>query len=508
MTDHLAVPEAPLGRQTAISGTWMVGARLISRIVDLGTVIVLAHILRSQDFGLVAIAMTVIYILEAALELPVSQALVRLPAVTGPHYDTAFTLSFIRGGLLSMSVCAVSFPFAQVYQDPRLIQLVCLLSLAPAARGLVSPRMADYARNLDFSRDFAIELVGKLMAFSAAICVAISFRSYWSIAIGTVAAPLTATVASYVLAPYRPRFSLSELSSFSGFLGWITVAQVIGALNWQTDRLLLGKLTSRAELGLFTTANDVANVPLMTLFGPILRPLLSAFALLKSDLERLQNSYQTSSSAMVTLALPILVGESLISEPVVRLMFGEKWLAAAPMLKWLAVSLIPSLFAMPMGPLAMSLDRTQTFVKRNTFEICVKMPLVVLGALKFQFYGVIFARLISETATVFFCMIVVRQLIDLPIREQLMAPWRGILSALVMAAALELVVPHLTQTTATVQLVAGTALSIALGAATYTIVLLLLWVIAGSPPGIEAMSVSRIAEVLKRSPPWVTALLR
>lgn len=494
-------PDSPVGLQTAISGSWMIGARLISRVVDLGTMLVLAHMLRPRDFGLVAIAMTVIYIVEAALELPVSQALVRLPVLTSAHYDTAFTLSFARGAILSLILCLVSLPFSYVYGDRRLVPLICLLSLAPAARGLVSPRLADFAKHLDFSRDFAIELTGKMVAFAAAIAFALSFRNYWSIAIGTVAAPVTAAIASYVLAPYRPRFSLSELRSFSGFLGWITVAQGISALNWQSDRLLLGKLTSRSELGLFTTANDVANIPLLTLFGPILRPLLSAFALLKHDLERLQKSYQTSSSAMVTLGLPILIGESMIAYPAVRLLFGDKWMGAAPMLRWLALSLIPSLFAMPLGPLVMALDRTRIFVKRNALEISVKLPLVILGALRFQFFGVIAARLISEAATVIFCMVVVRRLIGLSLREQVLAPWRGILASLGMAAVLALAVPHLTQATGTVPLAVGVALSVTLGAVAYTGTLLTLWVAAGSPAGIEAMLISRISLLLKRSGP-------
>src|SRR5271170_5431254 len=89
ITDEAPAARSVVARQTAIGGTWMVGARLVSRVIDLGTMLVLAHILRPKDFGLVAIAMSVIYIVEAALELPVSQALVRLKVIEVAHYDTA-----------------------------------------------------------------------------------------------------------------------------------------------------------------------------------------------------------------------------------------------------------------------------------------------------------------------------------------------------------------------------------------------------------------------------------
>ncbi len=261
----------------------MVGARLVSRVIDLATMLVLAHILLPKDFGLVAIAMSVIYIIEAALELPVSQALVRLRVIEPAHYDTAFTLSLLRGLALGFIVCAVSWPFAKFYADSRLFPLVCLLSIAPAARGLVSPRLADFSKNLDFSPDFTMEIFAKVTAFLIAITLGLTTRSYWAIAAGTVVAPVAGTATSYVLAPYRPRLNLSALPAFSGFLGWITAAQVVSAFNWQTDRLMLGKLMSKADLGLFTAANDFATVPVMALLGPILRPLLSAFSLVKEE---------------------------------------------------------------------------------------------------------------------------------------------------------------------------------------------------------------------------------
>jgi O-antigen/teichoic acid export membrane protein len=493
-----AAAKVVVGRQTAIGGTWTVGARLVSRLIDLATMLVLARLLRPVDFGLVAIAMTMIYVIEAALELPVSQALIRLPVTTPAHYDTAFTLSLLRGLILSLTLCLISIPFAHFYADPRLIPLICVLGLAPAARGLVSPRLADYLKNLDFSRDFAIEFAGKVVAFVVAVVLALSFKTYWSIAAGTVVAPITTAIVSYILAPCRPRLSLAELPAFSGFLGWITAAQVISALNWQSDRLLLGKLTSRPALGLFTTANDVASIPLATIFGPILRPLLCAFALLKDDAKRLAASYQTSATAMVTLALPILVGESLIAEPAVRLLFGQKWLAAAPMLRWLAISLIPSLFAIPLGPLVMALNQTHIFVKRNSFELCVKIPLVVIGAIKFQFFGVIFARLISESATVLFCMIAVRKLVGLSVKDQVIAPWRSIASAAGMAVVVSLCIPQVSRINSVLPLFAATVLTVLLGAITYCGILWSLWLWAGSPNGIEAMVAGKISTFLRR----------
>ncbi len=481
-----------IGQRTATSGMWTIGARLLTRLIDLVTMLVLARVLAPREFGVVAIAMTIISIVEAVFEMPVSSALVRLEVITGPHFDTAFTLSLMRGAALALLLGLLSLPYAHFYNDVRLIPLVCVLSLAPAARGLVSPRMAIYAKNFDFSREFTVEIASKVAAFAVALGIALSFKSYWAIALGTVIAPVTGAFVSYILAPYRPRLSLAELPAFSGFIGWFVGAQVLSALNWQSDRLILAKLTSLTELGFFSTANDVSMIPLNTLTGPIIRPLLSAFSFVRHDMKRLAASYQTSASAMVTLGLPILLGESVLAEPAIRLILGPKWMGAVPMLRWLAISIIPSLFAMPMGPLAMSLSRTEVFARRNAFEMCIKLPLVVFGAFKYGFMGVIAARMVSEVATVVFCMLIVRKLAFLSIKRQLLSPWRGLVSGFVMVMVLYFVAPLLTRSTMPIPLALGTAASVLLGAGLYLATLMTLWNLAGRPNGIEALAVNRI----------------
>jgi O-antigen/teichoic acid export membrane protein len=486
-----------IGKRTARSGVWVLSARMVSRLFDLGTMIVLAHLLHPRDFGLVAIAMSLIYIVEAALELPISNALVRLDTLTESHFDTAFTLGLVRAFAVGAMVCAVSWPFAHYYKEAELIPLICSLSLAPASRGFVSPRMAVYAKKLDFSRDFKMELIGKVCAFALSITLAITTRSYWAIAAGTIMSPLGSTIASYFLAPYRPRLSFSQLPSFTGFLGWITAAQVIGAVNWQSDRLLLGKLTSHASLGLFSAANDTATIPLTALLGPVIRPLLSAFSAVRNDKVRAARSYKVSSSAIMTVALPILIGQALVAEAAVRIMFGERWAPAAPLLRFLSLSLIPSVYAAAMPPLVMAFDKTEIFFKRNLLEISVKLPLLVYGALHYGFAGVIGARAVSETCTAIFAMFVARRLTGVSFVAQLLAPWRSFVSSAAMALVVYAMLTGLHQQSSMVLFTLHTVAIILIGSLTYCGTLFLLWRMADRPTGIEAMVMNRAAGLLR-----------
>jgi len=476
-----------LGDKAAISGSLMVAARLISRVIDLVTMLILARLLSPVDFGLVAIAMTVVLILESVLELPLSQALVRLPELKDSYYDTAFTLGLLRGALLCVAVCIIAVPFASFYHHPALVPLIQVLSLAPASRGMLNPRMARYAKELNFKYEFRFELVGKLMAFAVGASAALITHSYWAIALGTVTAPLIVTAQSYVLVPFRPRLTLADWRIFADFLGWISLAQILLAINWQSDQLLLGKLMPAAQLGLFSTANNVTNIPMAALFAPLLRPLLSAFTVAKESPERLTASYQNAAAAVVTIGLPLLVGQSFVAGPTVRLMLGSKWLGAIPFVQWLAISLLPIMFGIMLTPLGMALNETKQFAWRNLFQMCIKVPLVVAGALTYGFAGVIAARLVAETVTAVYSMIVVRRLIGATLASQMMYCHRAILATLAMAGVLALCAPWLSWGNTLWMQAATLGVTAFIGAGAYSACLLALWSFEGKPHGIEAI---------------------
>ncbi len=477
----------------------MVGARLISRVFDFATMLVLARVLTPADFGLVALAMSLIAVVEAALEIPLNQALLRLPIISRDHYDAAFTVGAMRCAIIVVIVCGGSWPFARFYGDPRLVALVSILCIGAVSRGLVSPKLAGFQKQLSFWRDFTIELVGKLLGFAAGVTVTLVTASYWGIVSGQVVYPLAMLVVSYIVAPYRPRFGLVGARVFTAFAGWMSAAQVLSALTWQVERLLLGKLRSTAVLGLFATAGDVANIPMAALFGPILRPLLAAFAHLGAQRDRLAASYQTASSAILTLGIPLLVGESLLAEPAIVLLLGERWRPAIPLLHWMALSLIPGLFATASLPLLMAAGRTDLAFRRNLVEFAVKVPFVLLGVVLYGVWGVIAARIVSEMACALYGMRVVRLLTALPLRRQLVIARRPSLAAIVMAVAVVACLAALPKSpgaaTALLQLgVAGGA-----GGLSYVATLAWLWRRDGRPTGLEAMAWSAASAILRRA---------
>jgi PST family polysaccharide transporter len=438
-----------LTRMTIFGAAWTVSSRLAGRVIDFATVLVLARNLTPADFGLTALAMTLTVMVDMVLEIPIMQALTRLPDVKKSHLDTAFTLGALRGLVLATIVLVAAWPFAHIYNDARLLPLVAVTAIAPIARSLYSPGMVEYIRRISFRQVFIAETLGKIIASTVAISAVCLGGGYWAIVASGVSAAITATSISYFLAPYKPAISLSELADFSTFLGWLSTAQVVVALSWQFDRMLLGYSLNKSELGQYTMASDLSVLPTQSLIGPAMQPVMAAFSRINENRERLRNAYSKASRFTMLLAAPTCIGISLTSDLIVDVLLGPKWHEAAIYLQWLALSTVLSAFYQPLHSLALATNRTSFVFRLSLLELCAKVVLMWLGLYLYSVMGVVAARGIVSFILFVLSLLAARHLVGTSAASEAANLWQvaaacAVMTVLVLGLKQGLAGTHLT----------------------------------------------------------------
>lgn len=465
-------------------------SRFSAKILDFVGLLVLARLLTPGDFGLVAMALTLVQVIEAILELPVAQALLRGSKLTQSATDTAFTLSFLRGLVLALIIGFLAHPIAIYYGDSRLVPLIGVLTLAVILRGLISPRMAVFQRDMNFFWDAILDVVAKASAIIAGISVAIMTRSYWALATVTLTTPLITVILSYIRAPYRPRFSLAEWPMFSNIVGWFSVSQVFSALNWQIDKFVLGRFTTPVSLGRYSMSEQMAAVPFTAIIAPSVRPLTAAFARDESQ-SQLHRAYCQASNALFAIAGPILVIAIVFAKPLLLIAFDDEWTSAAPLLQGLCLG---NLLVLPIGPvnsLAIATNRTGLVAARNFYDFLFRGPATVIGIIYGGLMGAVAARTIAQIGVFFFGMLVTTKIIKLPIRTQIQALLRPSIAMAAMALFLILTLPF-TENLSGLMLIVAVALLSGIASSLYGMILLGLWLIAGRPNGIEALTLQKV----------------
>lgn len=381
----------------------------MAKSLDIVTLFIVARILGPAEFGLFAIAMAVSLVIQTVLDLPIVQSLLRKNDIEIDCIHTAFTLSAFRGLIIAVLLIALSWPLAALYEDQRLALLLCVLSLAPIFRSLSSPMLITFMQDYDYRRELVSELVGKIASLVVCVSAAILMESYWALAFSIVTTPLVITVLSYLWAPYIPQFTLSKWREFKDVIGWVTVSQLFMSLNWQLDKLLLGKYVAQDTLGKYSMSSNISELPQQAFVNPLIRPLISAF----SNRDDRVEPFLLATNAIISTVGPLLALTSVMADVFVYVFLGPDWVEAGSMLRWLSVSVLVLLPIASITSLTISMNQSKVLAIRSVFELGIKVPTLFLGIYFFAVSGALAARMFVALATTIFMMCYVRKLIQL-----------------------------------------------------------------------------------------------
>jgi len=424
-----------LTRQTIAGIGWSLGARLATRLIDFVILLALARLLSPTDFGIVALASTLVVIADTVLEISLIQALTRIPSLERSHLDTAFTLGLLRSLLLGGVILALAWPFASVYQDDRLVPLLLALTIAPIARGLFNPAMVRYSRAMNFRHFFAGQVIGKSLGLILALCIAFAGGGYWAIVGGSLAAAVGTTAVSYIQAPYQPRLSLREFSSFMSFLSWFSLSQLVSALGWQIDRALLGLFSARDDLGRYAVASDLAVLPTQSIIGPSMQPVMSAFSQIQDDTDRLRGAFLKASQYTILLAAPACVLIATLADLLVSVLFEPEWRDAADYLRWISLTLILSAYIQPLSSFAATTNQLKTVFALNLLDLVLKALLFPIGLVYGGIAGLIAMRGITGAFVFLACLRSASRLTGVSTSLQLANLWKPAVATGIMASA-------------------------------------------------------------------------
>ena len=107
----------------ASGAAWLGAGRAFESILGLVITVVLARLLAPEDFGIVALAVSLTEIVTILTRLHLARALIQVDEVTDDHLHSAWTLSLIRGLVVTALIMGIAYPFVDAYNDSALVPL-------------------------------------------------------------------------------------------------------------------------------------------------------------------------------------------------------------------------------------------------------------------------------------------------------------------------------------------------------------------------------------------------
>lgn len=327
--------------QNAIAGfSWQTALKIAIAVVTILKISVLARLLTPADFGLFSLAMIALGISEATTQTGVNITILQSRHSITYFVDTAWVIAIVRGLVIGAIMLVLGLTMSNFLATQELLPLVTVASLIPVIKGFINPAIVNMQKQFAFFADSTYRFSLSFIDAIAAIALALVFQSVMALIVAMVLAAIAEVAISFFFFSTRPRFQY--LKSRGDIIlrnaKWLSFTSLFQYLHENLDNLLIGKLLSTGQLGLYHNAYSISHKLNYDVAKSASHGVLPALTKLSGQQARLRNAMLKSLGGVVVIttfaSLPLLI----FPEYAVTLLLGSQWLEVIPLLKWLVLA--------------------------------------------------------------------------------------------------------------------------------------------------------------------------
>ena len=487
-----------VGNKIAKGAVWMLAMRLADRSIGFISTLFLARLLLPDDFGLVAMAMAVYGFIEMGGMFGFDVVLIRNQQASREHYDTAWTMSVGYGLFTAIALIILAFPSAAYFNESRVVSVMTTLAAIALIQGFENVGTIDFRKDFRFNMDFLLMFSKRICAFIVTLLLAYIFRSYWALLGGTAVSRISGVALSYWLHPYRPRFCLAKMREMMRFSRWILIGGFIEYILDHGPDFFIGRWFSTDALGIYRVSREIATLPTGELIFPVMRAVFPGFASIAHDRKLLGQTLLMAQGLLILLSLPAGIGIIMLADPFVRVLLGNNWLNAIPLIHILGLYGTLTIFQTSNRAIFNVLGKPQW---NTILKGCEVLVFAVLALLLYhlgyeQLNGIAWATLGAQILMIPLWAFMLESLLKIGFAKRLSIMWRPISATLLMALFLnwQFPSPVLHAPISTLDAAMTLSLAIPSGAAVFTSCSILLWILSGKPDGPESRVLLQINE--------------
>lgn len=362
---------------------WTAIGAAVRSALQFGQIVVLTRLLLPEDFGLMAVAVSVMGFAGIISDLGVSSAIIHRQDTTQAQLSTLYWVNVAAGVAVMVLVAGVSPLVALVYGDARLRELLLIASLSFPVLALGQQLRVRAEKELRFGSVALMEIAAAAAAFVVAIALAWAGYGVMSLVAGLLANAVVATMIAWLTLAHgwRPgrTFDLGSVRQHLSFGGYMIGNNIANTVSGMADVLIGGRVLGAAVLGLYTVPR---NFVLQTqwLINPVVtRIAFPVMARVQEDEAALRRIYLNVLRLTVSATAPLYLFMIVFAPELTVLLFGERWAGAAALLRLLALWGLLRAFANPVGSLLMAVGRARLSFHWNLAMVALT-PLVLYWA--------------------------------------------------------------------------------------------------------------------------------
>lgn len=375
--------EAAPAMSVRTAAIWALVSQYTSFALQFIASIILARwYITPEQLGQFSIAFAAVTLIAFLQDFGVTRYINGERDLTPAKLQSAFTISVLFAWGIALLALLAAWPVSLFYGDPGMLPVTLIVAASYLLVPLAIVPQATCQRRMDYRSNTMIEVGSSIANAATAITLAVMGHGALALAWGAFAQQLARLVVSQWRAggmlPWPPR--IADAAPILALGGANTVQVVCTSLSARAPELVIGRLIDNAAVGLFARASGLALQLRLLIAGAVTGVFYPAFRRVRDNGEPLGPPYLRVMAAYTGVTWPAMAGIAVLAEPLIRMLYGERWIAAAPLLRWIALSQL-CYVALPLyADLPLLLGRMKPLMRRMVADTVLSVLLIAITA--------------------------------------------------------------------------------------------------------------------------------
>lgn len=341
--------------------------------------LVLARVLTPEDFGIVAIVTSIVYLFDNLTQTGAQQYIIRKDIASKEDLNTCFTLNFILK-VSAWLILLTSIPFIVNYlNDDRLALPLIAMSFVILALAFQNPGIYLLERELQYSKITKLAIYAKLISFLSVMIIAFIFRTYWAMVAGVLIFSTIQTLGSYIIHEHKPQFRVSELKRQWLFSRWIFFKGIIGYVRYEFDTFLVTRQFGLESVGGYNMMKNLSLMPASDVIVPLTKPLLSSFSSVKNDSPTLIKHFNVSLLVLGIVIFPIISFVYSNATSLISVLLGTEWTKYSTILEMMMLLFLSVSFGSVLTHVFTAMGRVRMLFLFDAFTVAIIIGTLLLS---------------------------------------------------------------------------------------------------------------------------------
>lgn len=332
-------PSAVTTGKVASSALWRAIETAGTELVAFIVFTTLARLLLPGDFGAVALATSIMTVLQGLVYYGFTEALIQKPDVTEAHHRTVLAGNFALSSTLVMVGMLGAWPLGWALGRPEFPVIFVALLPSLLLRGFNSPMLAALRRELDFRSIALRTLLGVVVGGAIAVVLARSGAGHWALVVQQWSAEIvgfSVLAATSPVKPWKLRWNTAAFRELMPVALPVMGAAVLAVAARRLDTLALGLYLPNAAVGIYFMVYRLVFAAQMVTQHGLSEVAMVVLSSLNQDPERYRRALLYALRLMAFICA-CAFGLLAVAGPwLVPWVFGDSWLGATEPLRVLS----------------------------------------------------------------------------------------------------------------------------------------------------------------------------